>query len=1120
MDASRMVSRHYHPKRGVRAGTTILLLAFLIASPTLVSCTGDELSSTSSAVVTTASSEDTTDGSTDFTGSDESTGTDDSETIQQASWGPVPLVAGGLELTVNNGVGVGFICCDVGHATEHTYVYVLEIASGTIVATTEIPGRVAAVDIGKRYVFIWAEDGIRVYDPNQGFAYLQTLDDQFVSNFGSYFYVEDRTRPDYLVDKNTLQPVTLQAAFQTDRVTDEHVYGLLYPDCVVGSSYAFEGDSGGRTTVYSLAEHAVTGHLSGDIGVKDQVVAWDPQRLLLFGVSGSGISSVRDKLFVYSLTREAVVARSGIEAGDSVGENLRKGGSGPYAGNGDRIDVIPDIRPTLNGWYVINGTERWYGVEPSGAIHNLQSGSEIVGQHGGDVLAYNSGNGALESGAVDGSISWTNPLPAFFGTHPDGPYAAPSSIAWVNSCSGLKGHGDVVAQWGYDGSSLNYTEFTGYEVEILSADPFILAMRERSQGATGAWVIGGGDASQLPMNLVADIELTYAPHDIRARTTQVTFTCEAKNLPESPQADVAYEWDVDGMKATGNQVTHTFPAAGTYTVTVSVKVGGSVSTATKSIEVVVDDPLVPGDFSPTVYPDYYTEEGLTFYFACSGLGRDVARVEWDFGDGTTGTGLNCSHNYTFGEYDAICRLYDSSGTLLYEKTVEVYSGYPFFTVDVSPRTGYVPFTANGSCTLYEGFTDDGLRYNWYISLAPAETTTTTDGEETTTTTDAAEAPFRFSQSPSFTRVFRTNGTYLIALEVTDPANEVVYAQTFTVVAAPITFTVTDEGRTVQSDVSMWAETRGDPVDDPDRDGLYQLWENLAMELVNPVFELDEGEDMLLYPDTDKVINFVRVSTWPENADQQSANFVVFYYAVSWTKDYGRYQECKITQGHNGDIEKVVMAFQIVDEYTLDLAWVYTSAHSTNAHKGVWRARGEWPNTGTIVWPWGSVWGTEQMTARLEFSNSALKLYVSEDKHAIYPSLKVGERVRLLFIGGHPLNLLESALVEALDQTQLSTSFVQEDVGGGPVQRFRCYNAGEPIPPGGPDKRPHLMDDIGWLFKNERIWSGNLNDWESFAGGLTPEKAGTVGPVSLWPGSPGTIGGDGLSMPGMLQSFLE
>jgi len=275
--------------------------------------------------------------------------------------------------------------------------------------------------------------------------------------------------------------------------------------------------------------------------------------------------------------------------------------------------------------------------------------------------------------------------------------------------------------------------------------------------------------------------------------------------------------------------------------------------------------------------------------------------------------------------------------------------------------------------------------------------------------------------------------------------------------------------------------------------------------------LDEDEDWLDRQDTDHVANIVRVTPWPEGSDRNTAEYVVFLYAVCWARDYGRYLEMPAMQAHNGDVEKAILAFKIVDEHTLSLEWVYTAAHSSNDHSGVWPATGVGYNFGKIVTVTGDQWGIEQMTEGLEFSDGTVKLYVSEDKHAMYPSIAIGESVRLVFVAPSiesAMGLYGWPLPPVLqDQASRNNVFVGEDVGGGPVKQFQCYNAGEP--------KGHLMDDIGWIFPHERIWSGNLFEHSRFAGGFTPEEPGAGGP-----GSPGKISDNGLNMPDSLAVVLH
>ena len=77
----------------------------------------------------------------------------------------------------------------------------------------------------------------------------------------------------------------------------------------------------------------------------------------------------------------------------------------------------------------------------------------------------------------------------------------------------------------------------------------------------------------------------------------------------------------------------------------------------------------------------------------------------------------------------------------------------------------------------------------------------------------------------------------------------------------------------------------DDANDVDGDGLRQDWENEAIRLLNPVFELDEEEDWLENRSHHHVANFVRVSPW-SSPEGTPPRYVILYFAVTWSADYG------------------------------------------------------------------------------------------------------------------------------------------------------------------------------------------------------------------------------------------
>jgi len=182
---------------------------------------------------------------------------------------------------------------------------------------------------------------------------------------------------------------------------------------------------------------------------------------------------------------------------------------------------------------------------------------------------------------------------------------------------------------------------------------------------------------------------------------------------------------------------------------------------------------------------------------------------------------------------------------------------------------------------------------------------------------------------------------------------------------------------------------GEP--DEDKDGLSDIWENDAMYSLNPYFELDEEEEWYRN-EHHNVVNFVRVSSYPSKTNPE---YIIFFYLVTWAKDYGYKGGLPWigeTDPHNGDTEPVIIACKVIDNMNIDPRCIWISRHGLE---------------------------TEIKSVNdLHYFNNVIKLFVSENKHAIYTSCEDCERFR----AGIP---------------------PQEDCCGGGTFRFPPYNVGEP-----------------------------------------------------------------------------
>ena len=220
----------------------------------------------------------------------------------------------------------------------------------------------------------------------------------------------------------------------------------------------------------------------------------------------------------------------------------------------------------------------------------------------------------------------------------------------------------------------------------------------------------------------------------------VTFDASGSN--DSDGEIVRYGWAFgDGTTITTSlPVTdHTYGDDGSYDVTLTAIDGdGGRSTTTETIAVSNHPPTVAIDYNP-----FAPEADETVVFDGTGSSDPDGTVdsyEWDFGDGTTGTGETPSHTYgDDGVYTVTLTVTDDDGatTTTGPRSVTIDDREPAstnrwptaaFEVDPSePRTGdRIEFDASGSSDP-DG---DGLDYRWKLTY-PNGRTETMSGETVT-----------------------------------------------------------------------------------------------------------------------------------------------------------------------------------------------------------------------------------------------------------------------------------------------------------------------------------------------------------------------------------------------------
>ncbi len=196
----------------------------------------------------------------------------------------------------------------------------------------------------------------------------------------------------------------------------------------------------------------------------------------------------------------------------------------------------------------------------------------------------------------------------------------------------------------------------------------------------------------------------------------------------------------------GVSMRHRYDAVGSYTLTITaIDNVGQTDTATTTVEVLATDPPVPVIDAPAVAGESFAVGGQwSVEFDASGSSDDVGifSYEWDFGDGTTGTGVNPTHVYSApGTYTVTLTVTDHAGqSVQTTHTIEVTfgdgpiadAGGPYVFGEADASLGVWTATLDGS-----GSTDDGgiFDYVWEFESVLEEDFTGTPLDATVWTAD-------------------------------------------------------------------------------------------------------------------------------------------------------------------------------------------------------------------------------------------------------------------------------------------------------------------------------------------------------------------------------------------------
>jgi PKD repeat protein len=230
---------------------------------------------------------------------------------------------------------------------------------------------------------------------------------------------------------------------------------------------------------------------------------------------------------------------------------------------------------------------------------------------------------------------------------------------FFDASSSLDPDGQIVSYtWNWGDGSTGSGRQTTHSYELAATYAVVLTVTDAygTSVSTPATAIAIGTSA----NPVA--RFTFSPTNVNI-DTNVTFNAGASTASAGRKI-VGYNWDLgDGVFKEGVVVTHRYTAPGTYTVTLIVTDdGGRKGVVSQTLTVSdANNPTASFTFSPSS-----PNPGTTVFFDAAAssapFGRTIVSYDWNFGDGSTGSGVTPNHAFaTTGTFTVTLTVTDSSG---------------------------------------------------------------------------------------------------------------------------------------------------------------------------------------------------------------------------------------------------------------------------------------------------------------------------------------------------------------------------------------------------------------------------------------------------------------------------
>jgi len=235
------------------------------------------------------------------------------------------------------------------------------------------------------------------------------------------------------------------------------------------------------------------------------------------------------------------------------------------------------------------------------------------------------------------------------------PHVAPVA-AFTSQTDGLTVAVDASTSTASDGESLSYA----WDFGDGSTGTGVTAQHKYATAGSYTVALTVTDTQSATGSTTASVSVTHAAPvaDFSASGTSLSVDFDASASTASDGDSLSYAWDFgDGSNGTGKTPTHKYAAAGTYTVVLTVTDEHSATgTKSTSVSATHSDPTV--GFTTAV-------NGLQLGVdasATKAADGATATYAWDFGDGSTGTGVTATRTYAAaGTYQVKLTVTDSLG---------------------------------------------------------------------------------------------------------------------------------------------------------------------------------------------------------------------------------------------------------------------------------------------------------------------------------------------------------------------------------------------------------------------------------------------------------------------------